>query len=101
MRLETADPTVAKGWYVSPWNTDLAIAVDWANTGIDAPHQHARMTEIFLVARGAATARVEQETISLAPGDLLILDPGEAHTFLTSTADYFHFVIHTPAFPEG
>lgn len=101
MRLESADLTVVKGWYVGPWNSDLAVSVGWANVGIDAPHEHARMTEIFLVARGEATARVEQETISLVPGDVLILEPGEAHTFLTSTDDYFHFVIHTPALPEG
>jgi hypothetical protein len=27
---------------------------------------------------------------------MLIVEPGEAHTFLTSSPDYFHFVIHTP-----
>src|SRR6266536_2491562 len=26
----------------------------------------------------------------------LIIDPGEAHTFLTSSDDYLHFVIHAP-----
>ena len=49
MRLESADPAVAKGWYAGPWNVDRAVAVGWASAGIDAPHEHARMTEIYLV----------------------------------------------------
>ena len=28
---------------------------------------------------------------------MIIIEPGEAHTFLSSSPDYFHIVIHTPA----
>lgn len=88
-----------KGWYAGPWNSDLAVAVGYANAGIDEPHVHSRITEIYLVARGTAEIRVEQQTLTLRPGDMLALEPGEAHTFLASSPDYFHFVIHTPAVP--
>ncbi len=101
MRLERADLTVEKGWYLGPWNSDLRVSVGWATTGIDAPHYHERMTEIYLVARGTATARVTGETIALRAGDVLAFAPGEAHTFLARSADYLHFVIHTPALPDG
>ena len=57
------------------------------------------MTEIYLVASGTATARIEQETVELAAGDMLIVEPGEAHTFLAHSEEYRHFVIHTPALP--
>src|SRR5918999_6609641 len=96
MRLERADPAAAKGWSVGPWNSDLPIAVGYANTGIDDPHLHVRVTEIYLVARGWAEARIERETVRLGPGDLLIVEPGEAHTFLSSSPDYLHFVLHVP-----
>lgn len=101
MRLERADLAAAKGWCLGPWDSDLRVAVGWATVGIDAPHYHARMAELYLVARGTATARLEGETVALRAGDVLALAPGEAHTFLASSDDYLHFVIHTPALPPG
>jgi mannose-6-phosphate isomerase-like protein (cupin superfamily) len=97
MRLEQANSLVAKGWYVGPWNSDLLIAIGYANAGIDEPHVHATITEIYLVTRGTSEIRVEQETITLHAGDLIIVEPGEAHTFLSNSPDYFHIVLHTPA----
>ena len=99
MRIEKADFTANKGWYAGPWNSDLTIAVGYANEGVDEPHVHRRVTEVYLIARGTAEMRVEQETIILHAGDMLIVEPGEAHTFLTSSPDYFHFVAHVPGLP--
>lgn len=101
MRIERADPTAAKGWYAGPWNSELAVAVGYANEGIDDPHVHTRVTEIYLVARGTSTMRVREETVTLATGDMLVVEPGEAHTFTSSSPGYLHFVIHTPALPAG
>lgn len=39
---------------------------------------------------------MEDQTITVRTGDMLQVDPSEAHTFLSSIDDYFHFVIHTP-----
>jgi mannose-6-phosphate isomerase-like protein (cupin superfamily) len=97
MRLEHPDPTAAKGWYAGPWNSDLPIAIGYANTGVDEPHAHTQITEIYVVTRGTSEIRVEQETITLHAGDLIIVEPGEAHTFLSNSPDYFHVVLHTPA----
>ena len=86
----------AKGWFAGPWDSDLAISIGFANAGVDDPHVHSRVTEVYLVARGSASMRVETETVELTEGDALIVEPGEAHTFLASSQDYFHFVVHTP-----
>ncbi len=86
----------AKGWFAGPWNSDLAVSVGFANEGIDEPHVHSQITEIYLVARGTSSIRVENETVEVREGDALIIEPGEAHTFLSSSDDYLHFVIHTP-----
>jgi mannose-6-phosphate isomerase-like protein (cupin superfamily) len=96
MRIERTNSASVKGWYAGPWNSALAIAVGYANMGIDEPHVHTQISEIYLVARGTALLRVEQETVTLAAGDMIVVEPGEAHTFLSSSPDYFHFVIHTP-----
>jgi mannose-6-phosphate isomerase-like protein (cupin superfamily) len=95
MKIAHAD-LIDKGWCFGPWNSELAVSVGYANKGVDEPHVHSQITEIYLVARGAAKIRVEHKTIDLQAGDIIAIDPGEAHTFLSSTADYFHFVIHTP-----
>lgn len=96
MRFEQSNSVDDKGWYAGPWDSDLAVSVGFANTGIDQPHIHAEITEIYLVAGGTAEIRVEQQSIELSAGDVIIVEPGEAHTFLSSSPDYFHFVIHTP-----
>jgi mannose-6-phosphate isomerase-like protein (cupin superfamily) len=85
-----------KGWFFGPWNSDLPFSGGFANAAIDEPHTHSRVTEIYLVARGSCSIRVETETIELSEGDALVIDPGDAHTFLTNSEDYLHLVIHTP-----
>ena len=97
MRIAHADDRVAKGWYVGPWNAGLAVAVGYAHQGINEPHLHRTMTEIYMVARGSAQVRVEQQTVTLNKKDVLVIAPGEAHTFLSTSPDYFHFVIQSPA----
>ncbi len=96
MRIKRAEPTVDKGWYVGHWNSDLSVSVGYANKGIDEPHVHHRITEIYLVARGTSEMRVEQETVTLEAGDMIVIEPGEAHTFLSSSLEYLHFVVHVP-----
>lgn len=96
MRLERGVNLSAKGWYLGPWNSSLAISVGYATAGIDEPHVHTAITEIYLIAQGTAQMRIEQSTVTLAAGDMLVVEPGEAHTFLSSSPDYLHFVIHTP-----
>ena len=96
VRVERADFTIDKGWYAGPWDSDLSIAVGYANEGVDEPHAHQRITEIYLVARGSSEVRVERETVRLEAGDMLIVELGEAHTFLSSSPDYLHFVAHVP-----
>jgi mannose-6-phosphate isomerase-like protein (cupin superfamily) len=58
------------------------------------------MFEIYLVAKGTAIAVVNEERIVLKEGDLLVVEPKEHHTFLESSEDYLHFVIHSQ-FKEG
>ena len=96
MRIDKSDPNIVKGWNFGAWNADIDISVGFANEGVDEPHLHRQMTEIYLMARGTAVMRVEQETVALVQDDVVVIEPGEAHTFLSSSPDHFHFVIQTP-----
>jgi quercetin dioxygenase-like cupin family protein len=96
MILCKAEKIQSKGWYAGPWNSDLSISVGYANEGINEKHYHTQMYELYLIASGKSTAVVNDQEVRLAAGDLLIVEPGEAHTFISNSTDYFHFVIHTP-----
>jgi mannose-6-phosphate isomerase-like protein (cupin superfamily) len=86
----------AKGWLAGPWDGSAPIPVGFANEGVDEPHVHTRITEIYLVARGTSVLRVERETVELHEGEVLVVEPGDAHTFLSTSGDYLHFVVHIP-----
>jgi mannose-6-phosphate isomerase-like protein (cupin superfamily) len=96
MRIVRVSSKTAKGWFAGPWNSTLAVSVGYANAGVDEPHLHTRITEIYLVAKGTAAMRIEKETVRLSAGDAIFVEPGEAHTFLESSQDYFHFVVKPP-----
>lgn len=100
MRIERASAD-AKGWYVGPWNSGLDISLGYANEGMDDPHLHRATTEIYLVARGKCEMRVRDEVVLLVANDMILVEPGEAHTFVSSSPDYFHFVIYTPGLSGG
>ena len=83
-----------------PWNSDVPVAVGFAHVGVDEPHAHDQMFEIYLVARGSSTAMVGAETVELRAGAVLVVEPGEVHKFTRSSDDYLHFVVQAP-FVEG
>ncbi len=85
-----------KGWFVGPWNSPLDIPIGYANQGIDELHVHERMCEVYLVAQGKSIILIDDREFSLQAGDIIVVEPGEAHTFKESSNDYLHFVIHTP-----
>lgn len=95
----TPSTATPKSWYAGPWNSSAPVAVGYANEGIDLRHYHAEMYEIYLVAQGESVAVINDERIVLNARDVLIVEPGEVHTFVESTPDYFHFVIQAPFVP--
>lgn len=90
------DKKQAKGWFVGPWNSKLNIPIGYANQGIDEKHVHSKMFEIYLIAKGSSTIMIHEKEIELHEGDMMVVEPGEVHTFKNSSDDYLHFVIHSP-----
>jgi quercetin dioxygenase-like cupin family protein len=90
-----------KGWLAGPWESNLPAAIGYASAGIDEPHLHPDLTEIDLVARGSSRLRVGRDTIQLGPGSVVVVEPGEPHTFLDSSPEYMHFVVHVGLHGDG
>lgn len=96
MILERNDvSTLAKGWYRKLARPALPL-IGFANHGIDEPHYHHQSHEVYLVARGSSTIVVDGTALTLSEGDVIVVEPGEVHTFVASTSDYFHFVLQCP-----
>ena len=96
MKISQADKNLPKGWYFGPWNSSLGISIGYANVGVDESHYHNQVSEIYLVAHGSAELLVQERIVQINPGDAVLIEPGETHTFISSSADYFHFVLHWP-----
>ncbi|NTW14682.1 MAG: cupin domain-containing protein [Candidatus Moranbacteria bacterium] len=90
------DKDSAKGWFAGPWNSELPVPVGYANEGIREKHLHSEMYEIYLIAKGTSTIVIDGKEIDLKEGDMMVVEPGEAHIFTDSSDDYLHFVIHSP-----
>jgi mannose-6-phosphate isomerase-like protein (cupin superfamily) len=85
-----------KGWFAGPWDSSVPVALGYADVGVDDRHVHDSMYEIYFVARGTSLAVVDGQPVELRIGDLLVVEPGESHTFTDSSDDYLHFVVQTP-----
>ena len=77
MNLRHFDPLLNKSWFIGPWDSNLDISIGYANTGVDEPHVHQNITEIYLVASGESELRVEKQAVHLCAGDMLVIEPGE------------------------
>ncbi|MGI8588793.1 MAG: cupin domain-containing protein [Chloroflexia bacterium] len=85
----------AKGWYTELFHPALP-AIGFANEGVNERHYHRELYEVYLVVRGSSTMVLNDNPITLSAGDVLVVEPGEVHTFAGNTPDYFHFVLHCP-----
>ena len=85
----------AKGWYSELIHPALPF-IGFAYQGVNELHYHRKLYEVYLVARGSSTIIVDNTPITLHAGDVIVVEPGEVHTFVENTPDYFHFVLHCP-----
>jgi quercetin dioxygenase-like cupin family protein len=85
----------AKGWYLELAHPALP-SIGFANQGVNERHYHRELREVYLVAMGSSTIVVGDAPMTLHPGDVVVVEPGEVHSFVESTPDYFHFVLHCP-----
>ena len=58
-----------------------------AGGAVPMPHVHPEQSERFEVVAGAMRFRVGLRTITAGPGDVLVVEPGVAHSFANAGAD--------------
>ncbi len=63
-------------------------------------HYHKTMCEYFFVLCGAAVLSVAGENYKLGKGDLLVVEPGEAHKIVDYSADMQMLLAMPPPVPD-
>ena len=99
MILANSEGSDGIGWCIGPWNSTVPIAVGFSGRGVDEVHVHDTMHEVYLVARGTATVIVGSAPLEVRAGAVLVVEPGESHTFSEHSDDYLHFVVQAPFVP--
>ena len=72
------------------------MSIGSGNKGVNESHINGRKAESYLMACGTVEIRVETETIGLSQGQVILVEPGEARTFLSCSPDYYCYVIQVP-----
>lgn len=96
MILENVDGWDGERWFVGPWNSSVPAAISFGGHAAPTAHAHDEMFEIYLVASGSATLEVAGAPTTIERGQILVVEPGEAHHFTHASPEYRHFVVQTP-----
>jgi mannose-6-phosphate isomerase-like protein (cupin superfamily) len=88
------------------WRSTCGMRRDFVPVGKDEPvwfhymrisdshkHLHKRTTEYYYVTEGAGEIELDDETVAIAKGDMIIVPPGVAHTARATTDAELHVLI--------
>ena len=100
MKLYHEDEMI-KGWFIGNFNPSV-LNIDTCEVGVkrykagnsEAPHVHKIATEITMVVEG----KVEMNNVVYGKGCIVVLDPGEATSFL-ALEDTITVVVKSPCVP--
>lgn len=106
-RLDGADAFWRRSNQMGVLNTDLAKQLESALLGArlwrlepgqaSTKHRHRSQEELYLLLEGTGRARIEDEVMTLAPHDTLLIEPGSVRQLFNDTdADQLLLVVGAP-----
>lgn len=84
------------GWYLAEAGMPIQVGVKSGSTPFGKKHLHTTMAEYFLLLAGELRLGVGEATLDLAKGDLVVVEPGEAHEVLHATPDAMLLLLMPP-----
>ena len=76
---------------VAPWTTGtthLWLGVSEVDAGSSSnPHRHLSQEEIFVVLAGSGTIAVDGTSVSVRPGSIVVVAPGEQHQLISAAGE--------------
>jgi len=85
-----------EGWRLGEAGMPVQVGVKSAATPFGKKHLHRTMTEYFLLLAGELRLGVSGETLDLVKGDLVVVEPGEAHEVVFASPDALLLLLMPP-----
>jgi quercetin dioxygenase-like cupin family protein len=76
-----------EGWHFAETALPVQVGVKSADTPFGGKHLHKTMAEYFLLLEGNLRLQVNDEILEMKQGDLILVEPGEAHQVLHGSPD--------------
>jgi quercetin dioxygenase-like cupin family protein len=89
-----------EGWRLGEAGMPIQVGVKSGATPFGKQHLHKTMAEYFLLLAGELRLKVSGETLDLARGDLVVVEPGEAHEVVRASPDSLLLLLMPPDVPN-
>ena len=84
-----------EGWHLRE-GMPIQVGIKSGATPFSGPHLHRTMTEYFYLLEGEISLRVDRKAITVGKGDLVVVEPGEAHEVLSASPDALLLLLMPP-----
>jgi quercetin dioxygenase-like cupin family protein len=85
-----------EGWHLAEAGLPIQVGVKFGASPFGKKHLHKTMAEYFLLLAGDLRLNVNGEILEVAQGDLVVVEPGEAHEVLHASPDALLFLLMPP-----
>lgn len=88
-----------EGWRLAEAGMPIQVGVKFGTSPFARRHLHRTMAEYFLLVAGSMKVSVAGQALEMEKGDLLVVEPGEAHEVLASSPDALLLLMMPPPVP--
>ena len=85
-----------EGWRLDEAGMPIQVGVKFGTSPFGKGHLHRTMAEYFLLVAGSMKISVAGQTLEIEKGDLLVVEPGEAHEVLGCSPDALLLLMMPP-----
>lgn len=89
-----------EGWHLAGSGLPIQLGIKPGVSSFGGKHLHKTMAEYFLVLEGELKLQVDEQILEMEKGDLVVVEPGEAHKVLYASADALLLMLMPPDVPN-
>ncbi|GEM_PF-1249322 len=88
-----------EGWHLAEAGLPIQVGVKSGASPFSHGHLHRTMAEYFILLRGSVRLRVDDRELVMKQGDLVVIEPGEAHAVIHASRDSLLLLLMPPPVP--
>ena len=85
-----------EGWHLREGGFPIQVGIKSGVTPFSGKHLHKAMAEYFYLLQGEIRLQVDETILELKTGDLVVVQPGEAHEVLHASPDALLLLLMPP-----